>query len=103
MDAYHQARKNGKIAYFNYRTLVVKEPPLRTGTGEEGPASPGEPRTPTTSTPPTPQGTDRQTQGYTSSAWPRLDGGNNDRWQFVASSNGEGAKAPKPRTSSTGV
>ena len=49
MDEFHLARKQGKIVYFNYRTLVVKNPPPtddRRGRGE-GVPSPNAPGTPT--------------------------------------------------------
>ena len=91
MNAYHYARRNGKIAYFNYKTLVVKEPTVERRTGEGGIAFPRVPRTPTAHTLPPPRETNGQTPD---SAWPGLGSGNSDRRQSIASLNQEGVSAP---------
>ena len=112
MNTYHYARRNGKIAYFNYRTLVVKEPPTegRIGEGEgvggaasaDIPRTPRTPHTPRTSTP-TPsaatpsqlQGADGQMPRSTPPAWPKLGGGNK---KSVATHSREGTNATSTGT-----
>lgn len=61
MDALRDARRSGKLAFFNYRTLVVRdrlrsEAGGRSGQGREGQATAGprSPRTPPTTPPRTP-------------------------------------------------
>ena len=100
MNTYHFARRNGKIAFFNYRTLVVKEPSADNQTGEGGTASLAVPRTPTPATPTErtparPQGAEGQAPRSTPPTWPKVGGGNK---KSEGSHNREGANATSAGT-----